>query len=709
MRWEVTVKANDKQPFVNLDDLKDEYGHDQLGYAFCLPNYAKLDGSYYNMPNILPSSGLGFTSSIISNENGVFDTPIEIVFKFARPKTSDGVRFVFNRLSNDYCNDLHLDWKKNNEVVYSADYQPDNYDYTCQGDVGSWDELVAIFKGTNKPNRYLFISLFDNYALSQSEGLKIIYKDLAVSNSSSIKPSANDCTSFSHLEKLKDEATLTPGVGFLLPRYSKLDGNFKNTSNINNEGFAYVSNEISDSKGAFKETKHPSLTFDFDEKISSIGITLTFNTFTGDYCDHLTIEWYKDGEMISTKDFNPDDKAYFCFNRVDYYNKIIIKFKHTSKPYRNIFVSSVLLGVNRIYYEKDIVDCNCFMDISPISEELSINTLEFNVRKKDDYPFDFQKRQLIQLFFDKQIFGNFYLKSGAKKNKNEHSIVSEDAISILDTNDFVGGIYDGTLVTQVIADIFNKEEISYYVDDELSNKKIYGYIPYCTKREALALVCFSIGAIVNTSFDDRVFIYPLRTEKERNISLSEIYSQPSLSVEHEDVVTGINLTVHSYSKVIDDNLKQELFNEVLNGETMLTFDGPQHTFEIVGGTISNSGPNFCVIKGTGAQVKLTGYSYNHQTQVITMENKDVTRNKKYVDVEDVTTVTSSNASDILNRLYSYYSNSEKVTATILMGENEVGSVIDIDTEFDGIKSGIIKSADLSFTSEVKGAIEVKCL
>lgn len=38
MIWEVTVSANDKQPFVNLDDLKDEYGHDTKSYKSVAKN-----------------------------------------------------------------------------------------------------------------------------------------------------------------------------------------------------------------------------------------------------------------------------------------------------------------------------------------------------------------------------------------------------------------------------------------------------------------------------------------------------------------------------------------------------------------------------------------------------------------------------------------------------------------------------------------------
>ena len=707
MRWEVNISANDKQPFVNLDDLKDEYGHNILGYGACLPRYSKLDSNYYNMPDSLPSNGLGYWSSKISDDQGIFETPIEINFRFARPKTSKGIKFIFNQLSGDYCSELHIDWYRNNEKILSEDYYPDDVEYICEGNIASWDEVDVIFKKTNKPYRYLFISLFDNYALTKTEGLKIIYNDIAVGSMDIVNPSSTNKVSFCDLELLKDESTVFSNVGLLLPRYSKLDGKYTNTEDITEENISYMSTSISDELREFE--LNPTIEFDFTEKISSIGITLVFNNYSGDYCDDVIVSWYADDVLLCSKEFYPNDYSFFCYQQVDYYNKVIVEFLKTNKPYRNAFLSNVLFGVNRIYMEEDIVDCNCFMEISPISDELSINTLDFSVRKENDFVFDFQKRQLIQLYFDQQIYGNFYLKSGSKTNKYTHSISSEDVISILDTNTFYGGIYEGTKFSDLIEEIFENEFIEYYVDDELVNKLIYGYIPYGSKREALALACFSVGGIVDTSFDERLFIYPLHTDKERDIKLSEIYSSPSLSINNDDIVTGVNLTVHKYSKLTDDGDKQELYNEALNGQAILTFDEPYHTYSVTGGTISKSGANFCIITGSGSTVVLSGYKYSHETQIITMENENVFRNKKYVDVTDVTTITSENASEILSRLYDYYTKTESVSASIIMGRNEIGSVVEIDTEFDGKRKGIIQSASLSFTAEVKGDIDIKCL
>lgn len=705
MIWEVTVSANDKQPFVNLDDLKDEYGHDTKSYALCLPKYSKLNGDYTNTPNVMPTVGTGYMSTKISNENGLFSTPVWIDFKFARPKTSKGIKFVFNTLSGDYCSDLVIEWYRLNELVDTKEFYPTSSEYVCVNSVGQWDEVKVYFKNTSKPYRYLWVSLFDNSALTQTEGLRIIYNDLAVGSENIVSASSTNKKSYSNLKLLTAENSEIPKVAFLLPRYSKLDGNYANTADISKEGISYISESISDDKCNF--ASNPVVTFSFTEKISSVGLTLTFNNHSGDYCSDLLINWYANNQVIATKEYYLNDYSYFCYNVVDYYDKVTIEFKKTSKPFRNIFLASVLFGVKRIYTEKDIIDCNCFMEISPISDELSINTLSFDVRKEDDYEFDFQKRQLIQLYFDQQIYGNFYLKSGKKSNAYTHTISAEDVVSILDTNSYVGGIFNGQTAKEVIDDIFKGETFQYYIDDELQNKKVYGYLPYDSKRKCLALVCFAIGGIVDTSFDERLFIYPLNTTKERDIKLSSIYSSNGLSIKNDDIVTGVNLTVHKY--VASKERSTELYKDVLNGEATIIFNTPYHSLTITGGTISKSGPNYAVIKGTGAQVILTGFEYSDETQVLTMDNANIYRNKKYVEVKDVTTITSENASEILSRIYDYYTQNESVSATILMGRNEIGSVVEIDTEFDGKRKGIIQSAQLSFTSEVKGDIEIKCL
>ncbi|MBT9812903.1 hypothetical protein GPL26_25315, partial [Enterocloster citroniae] len=126
---------------------------------------------------------------------------------------------------------------------------------------------------------------------------------------------------------------------------------------------------------------------------SSVGITLTFNDYSGDYCSEVNIKWYRDDTLLANQNYYPDTYNYFCYGIVDYYNKVVITFLETSKPYRNVFLTGITWGLIRIFKDDEIEDINCLMELNPISEEVSINTMDYTIRSKSEYAFEFQKKQ----------------------------------------------------------------------------------------------------------------------------------------------------------------------------------------------------------------------------------------------------------------------------------------------------------------------------
>ena len=184
----------------------------------------------------------------------------------------------------------------------------------------------------------------------------------------------------------------------------------------------------------------PALTISFNGKFSSVGILLTFNLLSGDYVRKLNIKWYADDILLSDKDFEPDSARYFCSNYVLRYNKIVLTFKSTSKPYRPVFLTRIDYGIYRDFLSDELLETDCLQEINAISESISINTLSFTVRAKNNIPFDLQKKQRLGLYFDGRLLGNFYLKSGARKNRIDYYMDTHDALGILDGNEYHGGL-----------------------------------------------------------------------------------------------------------------------------------------------------------------------------------------------------------------------------------------------------------------------------
>ncbi|HBY72952.1 MAG TPA: hypothetical protein DEG06_11990 [Lachnospiraceae bacterium] len=445
----------------------------------------------------------------------------------------------------------------------------------------------------------------------------------------------------------------------------------------------------------------PVLTITFNQKFTSVGLLLTFNTMSGDYANHINVQWYSENELISSMDFTPNDTKYFCSNYVMLYDKIIITFLSTSKPNRPVFLTRIDYGIYREFLSDEVRQLSCLQEINAISENISINTMNFTVRTKSSVPFDLQKKQKLALYFNGGLIGNFYLKNGAKKSKTDYYMDSHDALGILDGNEYHGGIYTGQLVPDVIADIFDDEDFNYMLSDAFDNIPLHGYIPYTTKRNAIVQIAFAIGAVVDTSNYDGVVIYPKQEDKSGEFSNDEVFG--GLTLEHSDVVTGVRLTVHDYQQ---SNETAEIYKGTVDGMAQVIFTEAYYDLSINGGTINSSGDNFAFITGSGGEVILTGKKYNHFTSTVIKENPNIIFNKNIKEVPDATLVHTGNSASVLERIYEYYQHAENVICDVLLGDRVIGQVVDIDTDYDGMKTGTIESVSYSFAGSIKAEVTI---
>ena len=480
-----------------------------------------------------------------------------------------------------------------------------------------------------------------------------------------------------------------PDYAMCLPRYAKLDGNYNNAPDELAD-MGYVSDSVSDAVGAFGTP--PSISFTFGQTYSSVGITLRFNNYSGDYCSRVNIKWYRGDELLSDQDYSPDSPDYFCYGIVDYYNKVVITFQETSKPYRNVFLTGITWGLTRVFKDNEIDDISCLMELNPISEEVSINTMDYTIRNKSEYAFEFQKRQKQTLYFDEAILGIFYLKDGKQLGAKRYSVETQDAVGILDNNQFMGGVYSDVLVSDILASIMGGEGITYFLDDTYVDARVSGYLPICTKRVALQQLAFAIGALVDTSYDRQLCIYPQQTEVTSEFTARDI--RLGLLVEHSDIITGIRLYVHSYTQGTES---VQLYKGTLDGNTKIEFSEPYYGLSVTGGTLGEHGDNYACITGTGNEVVLTGLKYNHSTAMLLKENPKITQNKNIAEVKEATLVTASNAQTVLDRVYGYYSSNESISFRAAINDQELGNRVNVATGFRGTMTGNITKLDFRFS------------
>ena len=686
MRWDIQTETNNQQAYSTLDTL---FGaeNSMQGFAYCLPRYSKLNGDYVNAPDNIPHGLGGYISGSLSDVNGDFADIPTITVKYDRLKTSNGIQLRFNLLSGDYAKRIKISWFKDSVLVKVVEHNPTSFDYFCAVKVKLFDTVKIEFLQTSKPYRYVWLSTIRNQRMSNAGGLKIVYDDIALGAKEDSSISSSDKKDFVILDNLK-EVVEYPNYAMCLPRYSKLDGTYVNTPNTF-ERMGYISRSISDSSGRFANP--PTLEFGFTKNFSSVGISLEFNNYSEDYCSKVNIKWYSDNTLLKEKEYTPDSHRYFCYGVVDFYNRVVITFLETSKPFRNAFLTEITWGLIRVFKDDEIESVDCLVEIDGTSKEISVNTMEYSVRDKMGYDFEFQKKQKQTLYFDEAILGIFYLKDGKQLSNAVYSMETHDAIGILDGTKFMGGVYDQVKAKQILESIMQSEGIPHFIDTALENKLVSGYLPICSKRAALQQLAFAIGAVVDTSYDRNLYLYPMRTTDITQIRQEELFTK--LSFSHSDVITGIKLAVHEYLKG-DETM--ELYKGYLVGITKIEFSEPMHALAIQGGIITEQGDNYARISGTGVQVVLSGKKYIHNTFNINKDNDRVTHNRNIAEVKKATLVTKENMQEVLERIYNDCIKNESISCRLVVDNHELGDLVELDT-FKGKRQGIITKLDFKFS------------
>ena len=532
---------------------------------------------------------------------------------------------------------------------------------------------------------------------------KIIYEDISpLAKIDSSEYVATDKKEFVDMSDLKSEnPTYFPSYALCLPRYSKI-GEYNNSPyTMPKSGLGYVSNMISNADRTF--INNPIIERVFKQKHSSVGISIGFNQYSGDYCDLINIKWYEDDVLLYDVNFEPNSSYYFCQKNVTNFNKLVIEFKQTSKPYRYVWVGAIDYGIVRTYESNEAKNIRTLNEISQISEELTINTMEFKLFSLTDVEFMFQKTQVMKLYADNELMGAYYIDTAKRTAANQYDIKAKDAIGIMAEQSFMGGMYNNELASVIIAEIFARCNLEFELSEDLMSKTITGYIPIMTCRDALAWVCMAIGGVVNTAYSSKTVIKPIQTETQRTIGINDQFV--GASIETLSKVTGVSVEGYKYTT---SNETIELFNDTLNDTITVQFVEPVHSLTITNGTIIESNVNYAIIKGTGTTV-LSAKRYNVSTIVSSKTNSSLGSLdlQNIVELKNVNIINSNNIVEVRDKIYNYYLNNKQINTKVITGENKLGDKVEIATVYEGTKTGIIEKMSTTYTNSIASEVVIR--
>jgi hypothetical protein len=496
--------------------------------------------------------------------------------------------------------------------------------------------------------------------------LLIKYGDVAIGAREDFFPSSDDKAYFTNF------SNLTENVSF--PKYTNpcelysttLDGSSlllpQNPQSVN---LGWWSEQISNQDGVFSTPIiMTSVANDF---YSSIGITLVFDEENAIYANNINIKWYRDNEIISDKYFQPNSSNYFCANAVDYYNKIVVTFYSLNMPQNRLKLHSIEYGYGAEFSGEELQNVKLIQEISPLSDEISINTLDFAINSQRGVEFSFQDRQTVETYFDGKLKSKTFIKDFKRKSKTQWSISTEDYIGLMETTPFRGGIYENQIAKNLIADIFATAKVPYQIQDgAFENVMLSGYIPFTNCREALMQVAFAMGAAVDTSNREDVYVFKLSEDLTQTIPLSRIIQGQNFQTETK--MTAFELVAHQYRKIEDEKILYEAETDGTGENIFVKFTEPIHDLSITNGEIvgENFGANYAIINAREGCV-LSGKGYEHNQLIKQKKNPFslATDTENIISIRDATLVSANNIDNLLERCYNYYINRRIVNLKIV--------------------------------------------
>lgn len=523
--------------------------------------------------------------------------------------------------------------------------------------------------------------------------LRVSYTDIAVGAKENFAPSATGQASKSDPSRLQSQ-TPTPIYANPCEIYSALlDGTL--TIPESTAPYALVSNSLSsDTDGTFETPLV--LTLTATGQYTSQGITLTFDETSNRYATAVNIKWYRGDTLLSDKDFTPDSPNYFCANKVENYNKLVISFTKMNMPSNRLYLTDILYGSIRNFGRDELENFSLLQEVEPVSETISVNTVNFTLKKQSDVDFIFQEKQSVFTYLDDTLVQTTFITHYERNSDRTYDIESEDYISILDDSPFDGGICSGKNAAALIGEMLSPLKVEYAIADELTTATLTGYIPQCSCREALNQIAFALGAVVDTSYSDKVKLYKLPDTVAGTLNAENTFTGQTTTF--RDKLTELRLTAYSYVAGTTAYTAYQAADSGTGNGITVTFPEPLHSLSITNGTIVSQSVNQAVINANSGCV-LTGKKYDKTQTVITKRNPLVLAGDKenVVELKDFTLVNRTNADALAEAAYNYYSARREISEKILAGDLKVGDKVTQEYDYMDDVTGRIVSMKRSIS------------
>ncbi len=445
----------------------------------------------------------------------------------------------------------------------------------------------------------------------------------------------------------------------------------------------------------------------------SQGLTIKFY---GNCCRKIFIQYCNEQTEAIYEEYFDVTSDLYTIKSDTWCSYVRIYFIETALPNQFIKISHIKCGSVTLFSK--FKNINLLEEINVLSEDLPINALEYSVIVNE--PIDFKENDLMYLYSNGRYYGTFYLDDAERISKNIYSIRASNCIKKLEETSFnYWDFMSASLNHYLFGD---SENAGYSVselsgvkiasDDDLSNVWVYGFIPYKSCRYALCALAYAGGYMIDACRSDRVQlkripdkVSSIITTKSKRIIGECTYKKgtpvsTALLVyprNHipEDCEIKCENKADEWYEIIFPNPptfidETKIIGNRVVGARSLTY----MSFQAEEPNLSLKGQNYVLAKG---QESISNFPSVMNGAELKFDKFDIV---KYIENNEVST------EDKKKDIEKYIQSGGTVKAKIRLRGERVGDLIQIETAFDGMKTGIIKSMGISFGYEDVADIEV---
>ena len=350
-------------------------------------------------------------------------------------------------------------------------------------------------------------------------------------------------------------------------------------------------------------------------------------------------------------------------------------------------------------------------NIDLISAKLSVDTAEMTVEYVQGEGEDIRTLPYgtpVWHYIGGDLKRKHYVKEIRQIAKNRFTISTISAVGLLDKQYHRGGVYRGETVEDLLEELID-EAVPYTVDEDVAATEVFGYLPYATKRDNLHQLLFAENiSIIKDSAGDMRFTFLKIPSTVPEIDENRIFM--GASVNYPAIASKIRLTEHSYQydenlervTLIDNSGKAKVSNK------LFVFENAPIVVESIqteGLTVNEAGVNYAIVSGSGI---MTGIPYYDKTSAMIKESSGSTGEKHEISASDITLVTAINSDNVAERLLSYYTSRETVSADIKVTTEKCGGVYTFTDAFGSTVRGYLTKMTQKVTAIIKAACEFIC-